>query len=598
MKLFVDMQGAQTPGSRDRGIGHYSRELFKALAQHPDVNELNLGWNHGLGAPFSDLSFQRPELELFSSPYGGVRRKNQRNNIHDAAQAVNDLILRRVVRLSGSGHVLFTSLMETDTLDFVLPTHLNYGPEAVSYAIVYDIIPHLFPERYLDNDAEIYKYQSHLRVLLSADYLLTISETTRRDLIEHMGIEPDKIVTIGAGVNYDALKASPTPAEDFQAKYGLTRPFLFFLGGDEFRKNLAGLVAALPYLKATPDLQILVAGKVRDDTREMMNGALEAAGWAADTLIYGGFLSHADIVRAYHSCAVTVIPSLYEGFGLPVLEAMFCGAPLVASGNSSMAEIVTDSRFLFDPYCPEDIADKITFALTDKLAVATFRRAYANIMARHDWKLVAQRVAAHMSRVERPAYLTMKQIPHLKYLISGDVSEATLKLIETLSARYGGTVFCETRHLQRHRLLPFPVDSAVNLFRYENTLSPILAFADTTEDIRRFQRYTGVADTLLIGGPATFNDFTEGNVLFTGTASMGCIHQNGCFSAVYGIESNSGDTVTFMECILDRYFATNPYRFAQQVRDVLKTFDGGHRLYKEAAAAAAVSVLEREKLTR
>lgn len=445
VSLFVDLQGAQTEGSSRRGIGRYTRDMVRALLRSKELEQLYLGWNNALTSPVADFSEASVYAEVISAPYGVHRRSRYARSIYDLQREVNDTFFRQALAHSRCKHVLFSSLMETDETNFMLPRHLNFSPFSTSYGIVYDIIPYLYPDPYLRLPSDAAKYEAHLRVKLGADRLLAISETTRLDLIRHLGIDPDRVVTIGAGVEPSAFEGRATDERDFRNGFGLTRPFLFFLGGDEFRKNLPGLIRALPYLpKARRDtLQLLVAGAVADENKAAFMTLAQAGGLPEDAIRFGQFLTHEALLAAYRYSLLTVIPSHYEGFGLPVLEAMACGAAVVASGNSSMSEILTDRDFLFDSTSPQDIASRIEYALTHPQHVEALRASYAAILANHGWQRVAERILDTFRAVESGQNQTRsaRRKPAIPCDIvmcgapSPDVAAALLGLMHTTSLR-------------------------------------------------------------------------------------------------------------------------------------------------------------------
>jgi glycosyltransferase involved in cell wall biosynthesis len=293
-------------------------------------------------------------------------------------------------------------MMETDELNFSLPLNFKFPSPIRSYSIVYDIIPHLFPQIYIPTPEHKKQYYAHLNVKLSADILFSISEHTKKDIIEHFAVAPERIVVIGGGIDPE-MSEGPTLSEgDFRAQFGLTKDYVLYLGGDEYRKNLIGLTEAFPLADArvVETHQVLIGGNVSADTKRIIEDARLKAGLADNIFVFAGYLSEDELRAAYRYGAICVIPSLYEGFGLPVLEAMAHGAIVIASGQTSMAEILTDQRFLFNPNNRQELATTLSFAILNPDAANALREQYSQIVASFSWRKVAIRVVETMKSFE------------------------------------------------------------------------------------------------------------------------------------------------------------------------------------------------------
>ncbi len=197
-----------------------------------------------------------------------------------------------------------------------------------------------------------------------ADAVIADSENTRRDIIRLLGVAADKVVAIPLGVDdqYRALPAAEIEA--FRARQGLPERFILFLGTLEPRKNLTTLVRAYAALRArdaqTPPLVLAGGAGWRYSP---LFGLVEELG-LKDSILFPGFVPQADLPLWYAAATVFAYPSLYEGFGLPPLEALACGTPVVTSTASSLPEVVGDAALLADPHDPEALADALRQVLT------------------------------------------------------------------------------------------------------------------------------------------------------------------------------------------------------------------------------------------
>lgn len=519
MNLYFDMQGAQTEGSRRRGIGRYTRDLANALikASGPRLRSLDLAWNTALHCPLPELNVSCGEGFVVSSPYGAMTRPRFTHDFYDLHQCINDRLLRHSHARSRCDHILFSSLMETEEVDFVLPQTLNFGPLATSYAIVYDIIPWLYPNNYLPDPGRLQQYKAHLNVKLSADVLFSISEYTRQDLIRHLKIAPDRVYTIGSGIDLAAFQGSRTPRDEFLTANGLYKPFLFFLGGDEFRKNLGGFVEAL--LRLPQDykqgLQVLIAGRVTENRKNTFLSKLYDGGWPEDSLRFVDFMSEPDLLQAYSACAMTVVPSIYEGFGLPVLEAMACEAPVIASGNSSMSEILKTEAFLFDGNNPDDIANKIIFVLQNPEAVAQLKKTYAAILAGHSWQKVVERTLdafAQESEKKQRAHIWARQLhaPRpLDIAFWGNPPQVGYDLVDRLCAANPVMLYADKAHMADLANSPCPVLDLKSLHRDQSRSTPVISLVTTADGLTALLALSAASENLLVVPQGLLDSLSE-----------------------------------------------------------------------------------------
>jgi glycosyltransferase involved in cell wall biosynthesis len=194
-------------------------------------------------------------------------------------------------------------------------------------AIVYDLIPLVFPDRYLPEGHFISSwYPEKAKQLDKFDLLLAISEVTRRDHIEHLGIDPRKIQVVGAGFDQTLQKDSRMSSAAQLAKLGIRKPFVLMVGNHDWRKNTIGAIQAFADLpEQLRRKHQLVLTQVGEDVREALKG--EHRRLQDDVLILEKV--HEQVLGGlYSNCQVFFFPSFYEGFGLPVLEAMALGRRL------------------------------------------------------------------------------------------------------------------------------------------------------------------------------------------------------------------------------------------------------------------------------
>lgn len=374
MRIVIDLQGAQS-GSRRRGIGRYSLAFARALIRQGSQHEILLALNGLLSdsiepirAHFSDL-LPREHIRLWHAP-GPISEPSPTNSTR-RAQAE---LMREAFLTSLRPDILHISSLFEGFGDDAATSLRRFDQTSLISVSLYDIIPLLHPERYLDpNPAFAAYYQRKLNALRQADLWLAISESSRREGIEHLSLPAARVHNISTAIESDfrPLPADPAAERQLDAKLGLTRPYVLYTGGADERKNLPRLIQAFAAL--APELrhahQLVIAGHMPQANSDALRHIAVRAGLASADLLLPGYVTDAELIRLYSRCRLFVFPSWHEGFGLPVLEAMNCGAPVIAANRTSLPEILQLEAALFDP---EDTA-AITAAMARGLTDETWR---------------------------------------------------------------------------------------------------------------------------------------------------------------------------------------------------------------------------------
>ncbi len=222
----------------------------------------------------------------------------------------------------------------------------------------HDAIYALFPKYHLPLN-KIYLGTMMPRFLRRADAIIAVSECSKRDAIRLYNIAPEKITVIYEGVN-PALKPETNSAHIAQIheQYAHGQPFIFYLGTIEPRKNISAIVDALKILRSRGlPHRLLIAGRKGWLYQPTLDHIAETG--MNDAVDFLDYVPDADLPALFGACDAFVFPSLYEGFGLPPLEAMACGAPVVCSNTSSLPEVVGDAALMIDPHNSDEIANAI-----------------------------------------------------------------------------------------------------------------------------------------------------------------------------------------------------------------------------------------------
>jgi len=237
---------------------------------------------------------------------------------------------------------------------------------------IYDVIPLLFPQTFSLRHRLVVR-AALARVCKQADVVIVLSQATKEDLLQHCRLSEDRVVVIPA-----ACDARFSPAVDqarlsyVRLKYGLPPLYMLFLGTLNPRKNVTTLLQAFAQFHHTqrvaPVVHLVIAGASEWRTPGM-DRTLQRLG-LEHVVHFPGFLDEEDLPDLYRGALLFVLPSIYEGFGLPVLEAMGCGVPVVTSNVASLPEVAGDAAVLVDPYDAEGMAA----ALTEVVHNETLRR--------------------------------------------------------------------------------------------------------------------------------------------------------------------------------------------------------------------------------
>lgn len=236
---------------------------------------------------------------------------------------------------------------------------------AKSVVTIHDLAYEFFPDLFLPSDLYKLKHWSRAAVK-QATRVIAVSEATKHDLIKLYDVSESKIAVVHNGYDSEMFSSSPKIPPKLLTNYNL-QPinYILFLGTVQPRKNAIKLVQAFHLLKQSGYKgKLVIAGKIgwlADDTLKIIKESPEAK-----DIVLTGYVSDAVRKTLYTDADVYVLPSLYEGFGVPAIEAMGCGAPVAVSNNSSLPEVVGDAGLLFNPTDPADIARAIMEIKSDR----------------------------------------------------------------------------------------------------------------------------------------------------------------------------------------------------------------------------------------
>ena len=375
MRLVIDLQACQTSGSRQRGIGRYSMALLKAMLPRAHSHDVHIVLNASFAEPIAGI---RRDLDGLLDMdklhvWRGLADVAAANAEHEWSQRAAEALRNAYISSMQPDMVHVTSLFEGFGDDFV--ASVDDSQRFASAVTLYDLIPLINRDVYLVEPQVRRWYLEKVTSLRRARLLLAISESSRKEAIDHLGFDPARAVNISAAADpmFRRISVGHDAEQSLRTRLGLGRAFVMYTGGIDRRKNIEGLIRAYALL---PDgirrnHQLAIVCHARSEDKARLADLASRRGLASDEVIFTGFVSDDDLVLLCNLCALFVFPSWHEGFGLPALEAMACGAPVVAANTSSLPEVIGLVDALFDPRDDDAIAAVVHHALTD----AAFRTA-------------------------------------------------------------------------------------------------------------------------------------------------------------------------------------------------------------------------------
>ena len=365
MRIVIDMQGAQTE-SQFRGIGRYTMGFAQAVVRNKGEHEIILALSglfphtiEPIRAAFDGLLPQE-NIRVWHAP-GPVSGNDVLNTTR---REVAELIREAFLASLCPDIIHVSSLFEDDVLTSIGRLD-DHTPVTVT---LYDLIPALNPDQFLMDPNYRACYERKLDCLKRAKQLLAISEHTKQEGLKYLEVDAKHIVNVSTaiGPEFKPIEVDVIAKEKLFRKNEIVKPFVLWVGASDPHKNLPRLIEAwskLP-IEVRKSHQLLLVGKIN---KEEIRRVARRQGLRDVELLFGNYLSDDELIQLYSLCKLFVLPSLHEGFGLPALEAMACGAPVIGSNTTSLPEVIGLAEALFDPFNVEAIRDKLEKALGDDI---------------------------------------------------------------------------------------------------------------------------------------------------------------------------------------------------------------------------------------
>lgn len=349
MKILVDMQATQSEDSANRGIGRYTSDLVNALEK-----------------------IEKDTIKLYNNLYDNVLENKvfipvdfSNKNLLEKYKydSINDCIIKYHIHQTNPDIFLLASPFEGSRGKAVTVEGKNYL-DSIFATILYDLIPYIFQDHYLSNEEVKIWYHKKLKLFFESDIIFAISQSAKEDIINFLGIEEEKVINISGAIDKNKFYKLNNIDYNVLRKLNIIKPFILYTGGIDFRKNIESSIIA--FSKINKNLlnkyQYVIVCKITEQEKKYFENLLKKYN-LENKVIFTGFISDEELNILYNTCDLFIFPSIYEGFGLPVLEAMSCRALVCCSNTSSLPEIVQDNNLMFNPTDTDDIKNKIEYLL-------------------------------------------------------------------------------------------------------------------------------------------------------------------------------------------------------------------------------------------
>lgn len=449
MKIVLDAHAALQGASRLRGIGRYAKGLLSGLLDVGDSHDIMLSVCAGLEDDPEEIKAHFAELidpkkivvqRLFSDVLWRQASNMWRRKACEYSRAYFHHLLEpdALVTLS-----MFEGFNEN-----VITTAPMEDPRYVSAVILYDLIPLLNPEKYLGDPNVKAWYFNKLTMFKQHDLLLGISEHAVNEAVDNIDRSRHDAISISTASS-DFFSPLPPGHPDIAAvkeKFALTAPFFFYLGAYEPRKNYDRLIQAFSRVsKAHPSAFKLVLGfEPETHQQDAINKVISDAGLNKSDVIITGRLGDPELRALYNACYAFVFPSLHEGFGLPPLEAMQCGAAVIASNTTSVPEVVGLKDALFDPMSTDAIAQMLQRLIEDKSFYKLLKKNASVQPARFSWRKTAM---AMIEAIEKTRDLKVNKNDGTGRLSRSHAYRSFIDDIANIAAVEGGATDLELAQL-------------------------------------------------------------------------------------------------------------------------------------------------------
>lgn len=360
MKFSIDARGINL--YKGSGIGTYTENLLRELLNIDTKNNYSIFWT---GENYESYKKDNSKIIFTSKKHGTFYENYYYPNYIEE----NNIDMHHIPQ-NGIG------LNELYTSSVVVTIH--------------DLIPYILPETV--GRGYLQRFLRDMPLIVSnSKIILTVSEYSKRDIMKFFPfVNEEKIFVtpLAANKSYKPLNKSNC-VEYIKNKYSISSPFLLYIGGFSTRKNVKELIIAFSKIHKSlkKDYKLVLCGSIKDEGVKLQDLCKELL--IDDKIIFTGFIPDDELPLFYNAAELFVYPSLYEGFGLPPLEAMSCATPVITSNSTSISEVTKDCAILIDPFNKDELASSILNLLNSESLLQEYsQKGYKNSL-NFTWKNTA-----------------------------------------------------------------------------------------------------------------------------------------------------------------------------------------------------------------
>lgn len=333
-KIIIDGISLLSPLT---GIGRYTYEISKQLR---DKNDFEISYFYGYFSKELQEPSQKTSVKLLKSLVLKISFIKK--------------LARKILTISSK---IFSPTYDLYWQPSFIP---NSGIKAKKIVTTVHDFSFILHKEFQPKESSKYFEDCFLKNIYKSDIIITGSNYSKKEILERLGFKDEKVKVIYHGINHDLFKIY----DDLELSFELPKKFILSVGSIEPRKNLIGLLSAYNLLSSDikEEYKLVLAGFKGWQNSEIMSIIEQNR----ENIIYLGFISDEELAKVYNIASCFVFASFYEGFGLPVLEAMACGTPVVCSSSSSIPEVGGDAVIYCNPNDIEDIKHKIELVLSDE----------------------------------------------------------------------------------------------------------------------------------------------------------------------------------------------------------------------------------------
>lgn len=360
MKISIDGRGATWYSGT--GIGTYTENLLKELVQIDNSNFYNIYWS---GDNYNSLQKHNTKILMTSEKH----KRFFEHNYFPCNLQKNHVDLYHIPQ-NGIG---FTPDISCKTV-----------------ATIHDLIPYTMPHTV--GKGYLIKFLKEMPYIINnCNGLITVSEFSKKDILKYFPINPEKIFITPLAANFRYRPYRKDRCKSLiKRRYHIQKPFILYLGGFSQRKNIKSLLIsfAKTYKNLNQDYNLVILGSYKEEGKPLIKLCKDLN--IEEKVIFTGFIEDRFLPVFYNACDVFVYPSLYEGFGLPTLEAMSCGTPVITSNTTSIPEVVGDSAVLIDPLNLDEISAALCNVLNNECIREELKVKGLNRAKNFSWRKTAQ----------------------------------------------------------------------------------------------------------------------------------------------------------------------------------------------------------------